>query len=595
MTTSRSKKQNTVLFFSGLGVALPALILYWLTSYPTVAYIDSGELAVVGWTLGVAHPSGYPLYTLMARLFSFLPLELIKTQILLGMLSTAASATIITLVIGGFRLWNMGPTESGQTPRLSAPDLSGTALKVALGLLLVVSPLIWSQGITNEVYSLHLVFLALILLLILQPYSHRNLILGGFFVGLSFGNHMSTILLIPSIAAYMIVNRAHLLRAPKMLGYAVLAGIFGASTYFYLPIRASLDPTLNWGHPSNWENFVRHISGWQYRVWMFTRSFAELGQQLAKFAQILFSQFLLPFWLLIGAGIVIGVRKLRAESIYLLLLLLFNLIYSLNFSIPDIDNYLLPSVIVLFLFGAIGTIWLAKLKPALRYLVAGCIFICAVWGVAANWSTHHESDNYSALDGVHNYYRSVEPGALILSADWDFVSPWLYSHFYLKERPDVTLLDPELLRRSWYPDFVRHADPALFAAIKPQVDAFLPNVRKFERQELYDGRTLEAAYRTMLFTLATRTDRPVYLSMNDAGISKQLMDSQRWALEPSGQLWRVLRKGETSARPPEQAILPRFGKPENKLDEREKIHFKFFHTMRQIDSSYAAQGGSVNQ
>ena len=49
------------------------LIVYLLTLSPTLQFIDSGELAVVCKTLGIAHPTGYPLYTLLGRLFSLLP------------------------------------------------------------------------------------------------------------------------------------------------------------------------------------------------------------------------------------------------------------------------------------------------------------------------------------------------------------------------------------------------------------------------------------------------------------------------------------------------------------------------------------------
>ena len=166
MTTSRSKQVNSLLLFSGLGVALPALFLYWQTSYPTVAYIDSGELAIVNWTLGIAHPTGYPLYTLIGRLFSLLPIELIKTQILLGMLCTTAAVVIVSF-LGTLHV----PAGTRGVP------LRQWLCRIALGLLLAVSPLLWSQGVTNEVYSLHLVFLLLLLLILLQPYSDRNLIL----------------------------------------------------------------------------------------------------------------------------------------------------------------------------------------------------------------------------------------------------------------------------------------------------------------------------------------------------------------------------------------------------------------------------------
>ncbi len=584
MTISRSRKINSLVLFSGLGIALPALFLYWQTSYPSVAYIDSGELAVVNWTLGIAHPTGYPLYTLIGRLFALLPFELIATQILLGMLCTTAAVLIISLISHDLRCGNTDPGDNSVGVRRAVPILSQSLLWIFLGLLLVASPLLWAQGVTNEVYSLHLVFLSLLLLLILQPYSDRNLILGGYLMGLSFGNHLSTILIIPTVIAYLIVNRRAIFRAPKIVARATAAGLFAASVYFFLPIRSSLDPIFNWGQPSTWENFVRHVSGWQYQAWMFSRSFAELGRQLLTFAQILYAQFPLPFWLVIVAGLYYGIATRRTLSIYLLLLLLCNLIYSLNFSIPDIDNYLLPSVIVLFLFGVIGTSHLADLKPSLRYLAPVCIALFVVWSVAVNWGTYNESQNTSALDGVHNYYKSVEKNALILCADWDFVSPWLYSHFYLKERPDVTIVDPELMRRSWYPNWIRHADKELYDYVNPEIDAFLPHVRRFERKEDYDHNAIEATYRAILLKLATHSQRPAYYGIPDAGISYQLAMSGIAESYVSGQLFRIVRKGTTFARPTEPILPPRFGKLLKNLDARDRKHLDDSQQMLQQDT-----------
>jgi hypothetical protein len=633
MTIFRSRKINSLLLFSGLGVALPALFLYGLTSYLTVAYIDSGELAVVNWTLGIAHPTGYPLYTLIGRLFALLPLELIATQMLLGMLCTTAAVVIILFVMRGLlprrqesfpdanrevidrqdgnpdgamsvatrrgTLHVPAGTRSVPLPNRDhtdiegndvgaqhvAPSLTRPLLCTTLGLLLVVSPLLWAQGVTNEVYSLHLVFLSLLLLIILQPYSNRNLILGGYLTGLSFGNHMSTILIVPMIVAYLIVNCRAVFRAPKTIVSATAAGLFAASIYLYLPVRSALDPVFNWGQPSTWENFVRQVSGWQYQVWMFDRGFTELGAQLIKFAQILYAQFPFPFWFVIVAGLYYGVRTRRTLSVYLLILMFCNLIYSLNFSIPDIDNYLLPSVIALFLFGVIGMLNLANLKPAFRYLAPACIALFVVWGVAANWRTHDESRNTSALDGAHNYYKSVEKNALILCADWDFVSPWLYSHFYLKERPDVTIVDPELVRRSWYPNWIRHADRELYEYIKPEIDVFLPHVRKFERNEEYDPNAIEATYRAILLKLAAHPQRPVYFGIPDAGIARQIAASGMAEPYVSGQLFRIVRKGTPFARPIEPILPPRFGKLPDNLDWRDRRHLDDFQLMMRQDTT----------
>src|SRR5579859_4626763 len=51
-----------------------ALVLYLATCSPTINFLDSGELTTVAWTLGIAHPPGYPLYTLISSAFIQLPL-----------------------------------------------------------------------------------------------------------------------------------------------------------------------------------------------------------------------------------------------------------------------------------------------------------------------------------------------------------------------------------------------------------------------------------------------------------------------------------------------------------------------------------------
>ncbi|MEZ4651898.1 MAG: DUF2723 domain-containing protein [Candidatus Eisenbacteria bacterium] len=48
-------------------VGLPLLVLYLTTLQRDVGIIDSGELAGVAARLGVAHPTGYPLYSMLGR------------------------------------------------------------------------------------------------------------------------------------------------------------------------------------------------------------------------------------------------------------------------------------------------------------------------------------------------------------------------------------------------------------------------------------------------------------------------------------------------------------------------------------------------
>ena len=55
-----------------------AFVFYLLTIAPSVIQIDTGELAAVQCTLGIAHPTGYPLFTILGYIFSLIPLPLSK-------------------------------------------------------------------------------------------------------------------------------------------------------------------------------------------------------------------------------------------------------------------------------------------------------------------------------------------------------------------------------------------------------------------------------------------------------------------------------------------------------------------------------------
>lgn len=545
--------------FFGVGIFVSTLILYLLTAYPTVAYIDSGELAVANWTLGIAHPTGYPLYTLLGRLFSLLPFELIKTQILFGALCTSLAVAIFSMRL--VRILNV--TELVQ-------QLTVAVAALAFG----VAPLVWSQGVTNEVYSLHLLMLALVVPLLFEKYSPRNLILCSFVVGLSFGNHMSTVLLLPAVTYYLFVNRKSIIASPRSILCVIGVVALAASLYLYLPIRSAQDPVFNWGQPTNWGNFMRHVSGWQYQVWMFSRSFDELIRSFGTFAVILFKQFPPPYWLVIAYGFWIAWTGRRRMAVTLMLILSCNILYCLNFDIPDIDNYLLPSVLVLFTYSLLGIVSLAQVQTKVRLLGIPVLSALLIWGVVANWSVNNQSKNTSALDCVHNYYACADSNSIILCADWDYVSPWLYSHFYLKERPDVLMVDNELVRRSWYPDWIRHADDSFYRYIKTSVDAFLPHVQKFEAGQRYDPKKIEQTYQDILNKIMLYPNRIIYFDQ-----SVSLATSPPGEIVVAGQILRVVRAGENYSPRDFKISPPDFGKPADAYNDRELLHLRQYNTM----------------
>ena len=73
-TMNRFRRDGRKSILIGMLLFILSFSTYVLTLCPTVSWYDSGELISACYNLGIAHPTGYPLYTIFGRIFSLLPL-----------------------------------------------------------------------------------------------------------------------------------------------------------------------------------------------------------------------------------------------------------------------------------------------------------------------------------------------------------------------------------------------------------------------------------------------------------------------------------------------------------------------------------------
>src|SRR3972149_8029284 len=81
MSIHKVFKKNWLLLAPLPVIIVSVVMIYFKTTANTVVYGDSGEYITVGKILGIAHPPGYPLYTILAHLFTYLPLNSIAWRI----------------------------------------------------------------------------------------------------------------------------------------------------------------------------------------------------------------------------------------------------------------------------------------------------------------------------------------------------------------------------------------------------------------------------------------------------------------------------------------------------------------------------------
>ena len=166
----------------GAGLALAALAHYLATLLPGIGNRDTAEFQWVVPTLGLAHSTGYPLYTLLGWLWSHLPLGGTPAW-RMNMFSAVSAALAIGVV---FRV----ARELGQRPLVA----------IVAAACLATSLSFWSQATIAEVYGLSTLLQALLLLALLRWRSGAwPLWVAGLLLGLGLAHHRSVWLLLPEI------------------------------------------------------------------------------------------------------------------------------------------------------------------------------------------------------------------------------------------------------------------------------------------------------------------------------------------------------------------------------------------------------------
>ena len=280
-------------------VFLLSMTLYLLTLAPTVTGEDSGELIAAAYGQGVAHPPGYPLWTLLAAfMIKILPFGAIAWRVnLLSALLAALAAGIFCRILQKF--------------------LQVSALVAVMGsLILALGRDLWSQAVITEVYALHILLFCLILYAMLawrQNPQPQYLYGISLLLGLALANHHLAVLLGPVFILCVLGIRPRTFLQIRVVLLCLVFLVVGLLPYLYLPLAAQHHPYLNWGQPDSWENFIRHVLRQQYgdEAMHQAHSFFRWGKHLLILGQWNLQQYT-PYSLpLMLAGLIYLFRKFR--------------------------------------------------------------------------------------------------------------------------------------------------------------------------------------------------------------------------------------------------------------------------------------------
>jgi len=401
---------------------IASFTLYIRTLAPSLLYGDSAEFQTIAYTLGIGHPTGYPIYVLLAKLFTFLLVGDIAYRVNLFSAVCAALTVVFVYLI---------------TRRLGAMHIPAVYGSLAL----MLTPLFWKHASIAEIYTLSALCLAAVLFAVLQWKDLNNaswLFLAGLFGGLSLGIHTIVALSGIAILLYLVFStRQRVDWIQALLGtfvgiiiflssFLVLDFLNVSAGYFNTAIRPSLSvwdmtPT---DVDSPFERLAFLYFPPQFKEQFFSVSTNEVKARLRDFTADVSWNLLLAF---IGFVSLFVPRKDSPsrwrESILLIVALITFLTFAITYNVFDFYVYYIPTMLILAIFVGLGVnafIEVVALIPTLPHFVPVVLSIVILF-----------LGFFPSMGDVASYWKERIPPGL---EDWE-------GYFY--EYPDARRLEAE--------------------------------------------------------------------------------------------------------------------------------------------------------
>ena len=475
----------------GLLVFIALMLIYQATVLRTAVDQDSGELVAAVHVQGIPHPTGYPLWLLLGRLFDYLPLGG-TTAYRVGMMCA------------------VGVAAAGALTSLAALALTGEALPALFaGLAFGLWTPPWADLARAMVHAITGLFVAIAILGLRRwnaERSAKSLLWLSLAVGFAAMHHRTAFLvlapafltayaltpprcrgrywalawlgvtgLVVSLASHfgMVVMAIAFI---VMLSYALvrrtcfrtyLAGVclFLApfTCYLYLWIRALARPAVNWTDPTTLDRLIYHVFAKQYLHFAFANDSSQMLDYAAKLAPDLLAPSL-------GLGLLLGIAGLpliiwgwvlwrRREPAVALSLLVGSALLAFWVlkwgEASDLKHFFSPLGPGLAIAGALALAQVGSLPRLGRLRLAAPavlgVLVCGSLALA-NYPRCDFSDRWANRDRWAAVLLQMEPNAVFVS---DFDQPSFVT-LYLQNveglRPDVTLIRTVRLPAPSQPD-----------------------------------------------------------------------------------------------------------------------------------------------
>jgi hypothetical protein len=416
------------------------LLFYAWSDQRDVQFWDVGEMQTVPWIYGIAHPTGFPLYTLLGWLFSHaLPLGSIAWRMSLY--------SSVAMCAAGWFVYRVVLDETGFA-----------WIGVAASVLFDATSVAWSRGTRADVHPLAIALEAAAFCTFLswrRGGNDRAFVTAAALLGAALAVHPVAAFAAPAAIALAVPHLRQLSRRTLALGVTAL--FVPLLAYASIPLRGAIlyaqrrDPTLGIGLPPGrpfWDyahtqtpaNFLWFVSGAQFHREAGATGYTNVrvfAQTMALGKTLVVHDFGLAIVVLAALGLVFV--SLRKPSFGMAFALLAVGVIPFAFSYAeeaDKERYALATLFAVAALAGIGgagaVVTLTRRAP--RYRAAAALALALlVTGVGIRHLYQERNVIDVNRDALARRYveqvRALTPADAIVIADWTYATPLAYAAY----------------------------------------------------------------------------------------------------------------------------------------------------------------------
>jgi tetratricopeptide (TPR) repeat protein len=424
-------------------------VLYLENMAPSFNSDDSPETTLAYCTLGIQHPPGYPLASLIGKIFTLIPLG--------GVSFRANIAAAALNILAAFVLYLLAALVFGKAIKKRDDGLIQAAA-LAAAAIFVFSSSAWLQGsiAKGSIYSLNSLLLCAGLYSLFKiGESAKYFYLFALLYGLSMCNHWASMIVIAPAVIYYIVMKRKTLK-PGNYWPAALFFMLGLSAYLYVPLRNASNPVYAWGDVRSFKDFLWLVSRAQYSGAEVRHNFADTAALLKFYLKNLFT-FEYPWF--IAAVVIPGAAALAyflpAEGGALLMAFIMLVFGVASFATPPPDTqwitkpYLVSANVFAGISGAFIIFYFINYikRKNTRTVVSFGVLTLMVCSLVFTGRPDY-SEYFIGYDYANNLVKSLTPGCVYFAEGDMNVGAALYKT--LIDRENFAPVIPVVSLYPWY-------------------------------------------------------------------------------------------------------------------------------------------------